>query len=100
MTNTERTLHSNVIIFEADFWMNAIKNHLLCNARPVSIVAFGLFQQILCALVALFAMVVAVPMAEKGEVGSLLSENIQDMEVAESKAKKLAKKAAKAARKG
>merc|ERR1712136_444991 len=41
---------------------------------------------ILCALVALFAMVVAVPMGEKGEVGSLLSENIQDMEVAESKA--------------
>ena len=44
-------------------------------------------------------MVAAVPKAEKGEVGSLLTEQVQDMDLAESKAKKLAKKAAKAHKK-
>merc|ERR1712035_66962 len=54
---------------------------------------------ILCALAVLLSMVAAVPKAEKGEVGSLLTEQVQDMDLAESKAKKLAKKAAKAHKK-
>ena len=63
-------------------------------------VYFELFQQILCALAALLSMVAAVPMREKGELGSLVTGAVEDMDVAENKAKKYAKKAAKAQKKG
>ena len=45
-------------------------------------------------------MVAAVPMREKGELGSLVTGAVEDMDVAENKAKKYAKKAAKAQKKG
>ena len=59
----------------------------------------NLYQQILSALAVLLAMVAAVPMGEKGEVGSLLTEEVHDMDLAENKAKHYAKKAAKAQKK-
>ena len=46
------------------------------------------------ALAVLLAMVAAVPMGDKGEVGSLITEKVHDMDVAENKAEKYAKKAA------
>ena len=48
------------------------------------------------ALAVLLAIVAAVPMGDKAEVGSLLTEEVHDMEVAENKAKHYAKKSAEA----
>ena len=59
---------------------------------------FEFFEQILSALVILFAMVAAAP-NDNGEVSSLLTErrgSDMDMEVAENKQKKYARRAARA----
>merc|ERR1712137_1441102 len=42
---------------------------------------------ILCALAVLFSMVAAIPTGEKGELGSSVTGAVEDMDVAESKAK-------------
>ena len=67
--------------------------------KQVFDVYFELFQQILCALAVLFSMVAAIPTGEKGELGSSVTGAVEDMDVAESKAKKYAKKVLKAQRK-